>query len=133
MAIGQALLDTANPLTILRASDGIPDWNQLKLLIDDWEPDQVLVGLPLNMDGSESSFCQRTRKFGRRIHGKYGVKVAMVDERLSTFSAKHPNQVKRRENNWATLRSYRDNPIDDIAAVIILQTWLSDPTIGIEP
>lgn len=133
MAIGQALLDTANPLTILRASDGIPDWNQLKLLIDDWEPDQVLVGLPLNMDGSESSFCQRTRKFGRRIHGKYGVKVAMVDERLSTFSAKHPNQVKRRENNWATLGSYRDNPIDDIAAVIILQTWLSDPTIGIEP
>ena len=133
VAIGQALLNTANPLTILRANDGIPDWKQLKLLIDDWEPDQILVGLPLNMDGSESNFCQRTRKFGRRIHGKYGVKVAMVDERLSTFSAKNPNQVKRRQNNRTTLKNYRENPIDHIAAVIILQTWLSDPTIGIEP
>ena len=127
VASGQKLLKTANPLTILRAKDGIPNWNELKKLIDDWMPDQILVGLPLNMDGSESQFCLRARKFGKRLHGKYGVEVAMVDERLSTFTAKNQLQTKNQKYK------HKKTLVDDIAAVLILETWLANPSIGIKP
>jgi putative Holliday junction resolvase len=95
VAIGQNFLGTANTLAVLQAKNGMPDWDKIKLLLDDWKPNQVIVGLPLNMDGSESDFCIRARKFARRIHGKFGIKVEMVDERLSTFEAKHQNQLKQ--------------------------------------
>ena len=127
VASGQKLLLTANPLTILRAKDGIPNWSQLQKLIDDWMPDQVLVGLPLNMNGSESQFCLRARKFGRRLHGKFGVEVAMVDERLSTFTAKEQYQTKNQ------LYKHKKILVDDIAAVLILETWLADQSVGIKP
>ena len=127
VASGQKLLKTANPLTILRAKDGIPNWSELKKLIDDWMPDQILVGLPLNMNGSESQFCLRARKFGKRLHGKYGVEVAMVDERLSTFTAKNQLQTKNQKYK------HKKTLVDDIAAVLILETWLADPSIGIKP
>jgi putative Holliday junction resolvase len=127
VASGQKLLKTANPLTILRAKDGIPNWSQLQKLIDDWMPDQVLVGLPLNMNGSEGQFCLRARKFGKRLHGRYGVKVAMVDERLSTFTAKNQYQAKNQKYKQ------KKTHVDDISAVLILETWLANQSIGIKP
>lgn len=127
VASGQKLLKIASPLTILRAKDGIPNWGELKKLIDDWMPDQILVGLPLNMNGSESQFCPRARKFAKRLHGKYGVEVAMVDERLSTFTAK--NQLQTNNQKY----KHKKTLVDDIAAVLILETWLADPSIGIKP
>ena len=127
VASGQKLLKTANPLTILRAKDGIPNWSQLQKLIDDWMPDQVIVGLPLNMNGSESQFCLRARKFGRRLHGKFGVEVTMVDERLTTFTAKEQYQTKNQRYKHKKIL------VDDIAAVLILETWLADQSVGIKP
>ena len=112
-------------MTVFKARDGIPDWGQIQKILEEWQPDQVLVGLPLNMDGTESEFCARARKFARRLHGMFGLKVGMVDERLSTFEAKQQQGVN--------VSSYRDHPVDDLAAVIILQTWLSDPTLAVEP
>ncbi len=128
VAIGQTLTNTANPLTVLKARDGIPSWQQIEQLLLEWQPDQLLVGLPLNMDGSESEFCQRARKFARRLHGRFGISVAMVDERLTTFEAKGHQQAQGKR---AT--SYRQQPVDDLAAVIILETWLSDPSAAISP
>lgn len=130
--MGQTLTATANPLAVLKARDGIPDWNQIKQLLEEWQPDQVLVGLPLNMDGSESDFCARARKFARRLHGMFGQQVSMVDERLSTFEAKgHQTHLSSRKS--AGDISYRDHPVDDLAAVIILQSWLSDPEAVSQP
>lgn len=128
VAVGQALSGSANPLTVLKARDGIPDWTKIEGLLEEWKPDRLLVGLPLNMDGSESDFCARTRKFARRLHGRFGLKVSMVDERLSTFEAK---QLAREHNKQQV--SYRDQPIDDLAAALILQSWMSDPELAIDP
>ena len=72
----------------LRAKDGIPQWHEIEALPKEWQPQTVVVGLPLNMDGSESDMCQRARKFGNRIHGRFGVAVDFADERLSSFEAK---------------------------------------------
>lgn len=80
------------------------------------------------MDGTESDFCQRARKFARRLHGRFGLPVSMVDERLSTFAAKGQLQSQGKRSS-----SYKQNPVDDLAAVIILQDWLSDPAIATAP
>ena len=72
VAVGNELLHSARELTPLPARDGIPDWNVVTRLIEEWQPDLFVVGLPLNMDGTESLMSTRARKFGNRLHGRYG-------------------------------------------------------------
>lgn len=118
VASGQSLTGSANSLAPLKAKDGVPDWNQIETLLKDWQPDLVLVGLPLNMDGSESELSARARKFANRLYGRFGVKIELVDERLSSFEAK--GEVMRAGGS----RDYKNNPVDSIAARIILEAWL---------
>lgn len=93
VAIGQQLTGTARPLIALKAQDGIPDWNRLEALLKEWQPDRVVVGLPLNMDGSEQPLTVRARKFANRLHGRFGVQVDLHDERLSTVEARDRKSV----------------------------------------
>ena len=88
VAVGQVITRTATALPQLKARDGIPDWSQLAALIEEWQPDGVVVGIPLNMDGTESPMSQRARKFGKRLHGRYNLPFFPADERLSSFEAK---------------------------------------------
>ncbi len=117
VAFGQELLGTARPVTMLPARDGIPDWQQIGRLLEEWRPDQVVVGLPLNMDGSENEMCARARKFGNRLHGRFHLPVTMVDERLTSFEAK--GEVLADQG----ARDFGRDGIDDLAAVLILETW----------
>lgn len=118
VATGQTITCSATSQTPLKARDGIPDWQQLEKLLAQWKPDLVLVGLPLNMDGTESEFSARARKFANRINGRFGVKIEMVDERLSSFEAK--GEIMELGGS----RDYKNNPVDSIAARLILETWL---------
>ena len=122
VAVGQTLTGSAEPLTTLRARDGIPDWEQIGALIKEWRPQVLIVGLPLNMDGSESAMSVRAEKFARRLHGRFQLPVHTVDERLSTFAAKQSLR-----DNVRSPQSYRDNPVDSLAAALLLETWLADP------
>lgn len=124
VAVGQTLTGSATPLTVLKARDGRPDWSQIESLLADWRPHLLLVGLPLNMDGTESDFCARARKFARRLHGRFGLEVKMVDERLTTREAK--SRAGYRE-------SYRTQPVDNLAAQILLESWLNDPAGASDP
>lgn len=117
VAFGQQLLGTARPVTMLSARDGIPEWNQVAALMVEWRPDQLVVGLPLNMDGSENEMCARARKFGKRLHGRFHLPVAMVDERLTSFEAK--GEVLAAGGQ----RDFGRHGVDDLAAVLILETW----------
>ena len=87
IAIGNAQFSTTEALPILRAKDGRPNWIEVEKLISEWKPDLLLVGLPLNMDGSDSEMSERANKFGRRLHGRFGLLVKMIDERLSSQEA----------------------------------------------
>ncbi len=120
VATGQIITSSANSQPPLKAKDGIPDWNHVEKLIAEWKPDLVLVGLPLNMDGSESELSARARKFANRLHGRFGVKIEMVDERLTSFEAK--GEVMSRGGS----RDYKHNPVDSIAARLILEGWLAN-------
>ena len=79
VANGQTITSSAQGLTILSAVDGIPDWSAVEKLLKEWKPDLVVVGLPLNMDDSESELSARARKFARRLQGRFSVDVEMVD------------------------------------------------------
>jgi len=120
VAVGNTLLRSTQPLAILRAREGIPDWQALEQLVRDWQPDLLLVGDPLNMDGSDSELCERARKFARRLHGRLGLPVTLVDERLTSFEAK---QLSREQGHRG---DYKRRPIDSQAAELVLQSWLND-------
>lgn len=120
VAVGNTLLRSTQPLAILRAREGIPDWQALEQLVRDWQPDLLLVGDPLNMDGSDSELCERARKFARRLHGRLGLPVTLVDERLTSFEAK---QLSREQGHRG---DYKRQPIDSQAAELVLQSWLND-------
>ena len=124
VACGQTISGTANSLPPLKAKDGIPDWVQVEKIIKEWQPDLTLIGLPLNMDDSESELSVRARKFANRLHGRFAVKIEMVDERLSSFEAK--GEVMRRGGS----RDYKNNPVDSIAARLILESWLENHFIA---
>lgn len=111
-AYGQTLLGTASPLTAIPARDGIPDWVQLDALVQKWQPDMFVVGLPWNMDDSESDLLRRARKFGNRLSGRYDKPCYGMDERLSSFEARG---LKLRGESTAQL--------DCLAAQLILETW----------
>lgn len=120
VATGQELLGTGEPLAMIPARDGIPDWSVVEKLLTEWRPDLVLVGLPLNMDDTENEMCARARKFGNRIHGRFHYPVEMVDERLTSFEAK--GDVMARGGS----RDFGRHGVDDRAAVLILETWFRE-------
>ena len=120
IAIGNTLSGTAQPLAIINARDGVPDWDALAKLFEEWQPHRVIVGHPLNMNGSESDISQRVMKFARQIEGRCQRSVTLVDERLSSREAKAAALASGHDGNFAA------NPIDDEAAAIILTTWLNE-------
>jgi putative Holliday junction resolvase len=116
VAVGQELTGTATALANVRATDGKPDWDAISKLIEQWQPDEVVVGLPLNMDGSSSELSQRAQRFGNQLHGRYNLRAHMMDERLSSLEAERELQGQSRKAQAAD--------IDKVAAKIILESWL---------
>ena len=114
VAVGNALLGSASALTTLAARDGVPDWDRVRRLLDDWKPEQLLVGLPLNMDDTPSDMSVRAERFARRLTGRFGIASEMMDERLSSFEAR------------SLVDDYAQNvALDSIAACLILQSWFA--------
>ncbi|MEM1230943.1 MAG: Holliday junction resolvase RuvX [Pseudomonadota bacterium] len=88
VAIGQSVTGTARPLTELPARDGKLRRGALQPLLTQWQPDRLVVGLPLNMDGSESELSARARAFAERLARQTQLPVALTDERLTTREAR---------------------------------------------
>ena len=118
VAVGNTLSLTSRPLAILQARGGVPDWDALSSIFDEWRPDRILVGNPLNMDDSESDMGRQAARFARRIEGRFGLTVTLVDERLSSREAKANALAAGHRGDFASI------PVDDEAAAIILATWL---------
>ena len=119
VAYGQSLTGTAQRVCVLKAKDGIPDWGQIEALISEWKPNLFVVGIPYNLDGSESELMARAIKFANRLNGRFHKPSYGMDERLSSVEA--AEQVFE-ENRGAKKRA----SIDDIAARIILENWFSE-------
>jgi len=120
VAIGQRITGTARPLTAIKANDGTPDWTQFEKLLKEWQPELVVVGLPLNMDGTNQPLTDRARKFANRLHGRFGVKVELQDERLSTVEAR-AGLFER-----GGFRALNKGSIDSASAMIILESYFEN-------
>ena len=126
MALGNTLTDTARPFDILPMNNGQPaDWDNLLGIIVSWQIDMIIVGLPLNMDGTDSMLSKRAHKFARRLahrllEQKLAVAVLLFDERLTSREA--------RAMAWEHgLISDERDPIDDLSACLLLMTYLANP------
>lgn len=119
-AYGTELLQSARELSPILARDGIPDWDQIERLISEWKPSAIVVGLPLNMDGSESDMSARARKFGKRVHGRYHLPVHMMDERLSSYEAKSAVLDAQGSTDFG------EHSVDGAAACLILESWFAN-------
>ena len=119
VALGYEKSGMVHPLVTLRVKDDQPDWAQLEKLIDEWNPVALVVGLPLNMDGSDMPMTIKARKFGNRLNGRYNLPIHMVDERLTTRIASEALA----ETGLASRK--QKAVIDQLAAQHILQTYLT--------
>ena len=117
VAIGQCITGTARPLSALKAQDGTPDWKLIEKLLKEWQPESVIVGLPLNMDGTEQPLTARARNFANKVHGRFGVQVPLHDERLSTVEAR-AGLFER-----GGFRALDKGSVDSASAVIILESY----------
>lgn len=122
VAVGNSELGTSQELKAIRAKDGIPDENALKALFDEWSPKLIVVGLPLNMDGSEQEMTRRARKFGNRTADKFRLPVCFVDERLTTADAKA--EIFNAGGFRALVKD--KGHIDSISAVKILEQYFEE-------
>ncbi len=112
VAVGQSVTGTATPIKILMARDGIPNWQEVKALIEEWKPCHLVVGLPLNMDDSESEMSVRAEKFARRLTGRFNIPHSTIDERLSSIEARELADDQK--------------ALDAVAAKLILETWFRE-------
>ncbi|MET1256560.1 Holliday junction resolvase RuvX [Aliikangiella maris] len=119
VAVGQSITGTASPLNTLKAIDGKPDWVAVEQLIKQWQPQKVLVGEPLNMDGTEQEITKRARKFANQLHGRFGLAFEMVDERLSSVAARDELF------DSGGFKKLKKTQIDSVAAALILESWFA--------
>jgi len=87
VAVGQTLTSSARPLATLTAKQGKVDQTELTSLVREWAPDALVVGLPLNMDDTESAMSTRTRRFARYLAKSTALPIHLVDERLTSYAA----------------------------------------------
>ena len=118
VAIGQSVTGTARPLHNIKAQDGIPNWEQIQSLIDDWHADALVVGLPLNMDGTEQNILYAAKKFARRLEANFKLPVYLKDERLTTKEAQRLLMEK----------GDKKTTVDSFAAALILESWFREHT-----
>ena len=116
VAVGQSMTCTATPLVTLRLVNQRPDWGRIGELIEEWRPEALVVGLPLNLDDGETDATKPARRFSRQLEGRFKLKVYMADERFTSFEARDRlgHKAKRIED------------YDAMAAKLILETWLND-------
>lgn len=115
VAVGQTVSRTASPLVTLAARDGEPDWTIVRRLVDTWQPDVLVVGMPTTADDAPHALAAPVARFARRLAGRFGLPVEFVDERLSSHAAGEFARESRRE-------------LDALAAALILETWLASTT-----
>ena len=117
IAIGQELTGTASSLQAVKARDWIPDWQLIKKQVDEWQPDLMVVGLPLNMDGTNQEVTFKAKKFANRLHNHFAIPVDTQDERLTTADA------KARLFEQGGYRNLGKGNVDNMSAVIILESF----------
>lgn len=121
VAVGQTITCSARPLITLESINQKPDWVAIEKLIQQWHPDALIVGMPLNMDGSEHELSKAARRFGNQLNGRFNLPVHWVDERLTSVEAGHRIQ----EQGLSKKKRQDKKTLDTVAAQLILESWFN--------
>lgn len=119
VAVGNALTQTAQPVTILKARHEQPNWEEVEALIKEWLPDAFVVGIPYTKDGTETEHIRKIRKFMNRLHGRFGLPAVEVDESRTSLESEAFLRPSQR---------HKKGQLDAISAAIIVERWLNRDT-----
>ena len=111
VAVGQTSTNTSSPLQIIFNKDNKTNWISISSLLDEWKPSLILIGKPLNMDGSDSEIMKKVDKFYKELKSIYDADIEFVDERLTTFEAREILKDEKHDN------------VDAHAAKILIDNW----------
>ncbi len=118
VAVGNTLTREARPLVVLDAHHGKPNWDRVGALIIEWSPSSIVVGSPIDEAGESTALSEKAARFARQLEGRFRLPVILYDERFSSKEAKL--RAKEAGHNG----NYFKSPVDDLAAAVILESWL---------
>ncbi len=124
VACGDTVSRTAAPLAAVSAGNSGAHWALIDTLMRDWKPATVVVGLPYNVDGSESAMTVAARGFAGELAGRYLLPVQLVDERYSSLEA--GTRLKAARESGLRKRRVAKTDIDAAAACIVLERWFNE-------
>ena len=112
LAVGNTETMTSSPMSILKKTRTGFNWDELRKQIMEWKPKKIIIGQPLNMDGTRSDIMKKVESFGKKLESLIDIEIEFFDERLSSFEARQLD--------------VESEMIDDVAAKIILDSWLNN-------
>lgn len=123
LAVGQTITCSARCLDVISAQLGLPNWSDIEKLLHEWNIEAIVVGLPLNMDGSTQEITLQTMAFVEWLQQHTKLPIYTVDERLTTVEAKQQLSSGKKHK----LASQR---VDSYAAKLILEAWFQEQKHG---
>jgi putative holliday junction resolvase len=126
VACGDTVSRSASALQAVPADAAGPRWEVIASLMHEWQPDVAVVGLPYNVDGSDSEQTTAARGFAAELARRYALEVAMVDERYSSLEAEA--RLKSARASGLRRRRVAKSDVDAAAACVILERWFSEKT-----
>jgi putative Holliday junction resolvase len=121
VAVGEIELAIPHALTVIAARDNDSRFAAIATLVEEWRPVRLVVGVARHADGREHETGRLSRRFGQRLHGRFGLRVDYIDERLTSRAA----ESALREGGARAGR--RAAMLDAAAAAEILRTWFATP------
>jgi len=120
IAVGQTITQTASPIEIIRVQNGELPKAQLSRLLSTWKPNAIVIGIPLNMDGTVSAISEYAETFAKFLETESQLPVHRVDERLTTKNARYELDMIRERTN----SKQKEQLLDAMAACLIVESWL---------
>lgn len=122
VAVGNTITTTATPECTLHSKNGKPDWEGITHLIELWKPTQLVVGMPTELDGSDSELKPRITRFCNQLNGRYQLPVATENEQFTSIEAGRRLKETRQKGRK---KKVSKEDVDQLAATIILENYLS--------
>ncbi len=123
VAVGNTLTGSATPECTLQSKGEAPNWGEITKLIDDWKPSKIIVGMPIELDGSENPLQKRIIRFSNQLSGRYNISVEHENEQFSSIEAAQRLKQLRQSGRKQKIKK---EEVDKIAASIILETWMKN-------
>ena len=126
LATGQTITGSTSSLHTLPNERNYTNWNGLNKIIQEWQPDIFVLGLPVHQDGTNNDVTKAVYKFAIELKQRYNKPIHFQDEYLSSSEAKNILQQQRVNN--IRKKKVQKGDIDKLAAALILQRWLENNT-----